>query len=64
MTMITILDRSVPPSARTCAHCDKPAWAETPRGLRCHDHAVSEVREAVAAGNCDWVPRVLRRRSR
>lgn len=64
MTMITLLDRTISLKTGSCDMCDKPAWATTPHGHRCHEHAVDEVREAVAAGTCDWVPRVLRRRSR
>jgi hypothetical protein len=62
MTALSVFERRVPLALPECERCQEPAWADTPGGLRCEKHAIAEVQEAVSRGDCDWVPRILRRR--
>lgn len=62
MTALSVFERKAPKAMPECERCDRPAWADTPGGLRCEEHAIVEVQEAVVRGDCDWVPRILRRR--
>lgn len=62
MTALSVFELRAPRALPECERCQRPAWADTPEGLRCEEHAIAEVRDAVAHGQCDWVPRILRRR--
>lgn len=64
MTVISIIERRNVATQPQCDRCDRTAWARTPDGLRCEDHAITEVHTAIGEGRCDWVPRILRPRSR
>ncbi|HJR92475.1 MAG TPA: hypothetical protein VJ938_08540 [Acidimicrobiia bacterium] len=58
---MSILDRRSASRPR-CDHCSHTAWAQTPDGLRCEEHTLSEVNSAIRQGTADWVPRILRTR--
>lgn len=60
MTALTAFERHIRPAAVQCELCERPAWASTPLGMRCQDHALSEVEEAISENRCDWVPRIIR----
>lgn len=62
MTALSVFERRAARALPECERCHEPAWAATPGGLRCEKHAIVEVQQAVARGDCDWVPRILRRR--
>lgn len=62
MTALSVFERRLLRKLPTCERCDNTAWATTPSGYRCEEHAVAEVKQAVAENNCDWMPRLIQRR--
>lgn len=61
MTALSVFERTLVKLPK-CDRCDSVAWASTPSGLRCEEHALQELKAAIARDQCDWVPRRLRRR--
>lgn len=64
MTALSLFERAGLRTAPQCERCDSTAWATTPGGMRCEEHAVEELTRAIEAHEADWMPRKLRRRRR
>jgi hypothetical protein len=62
MTAMNLFELSSLRPLPRCERCDSTAWATTPGGVRCQEHAVEELEEAIAHQRADWIPRRLRRR--
>lgn len=62
MTAINVFELAGLRPLPRCERCEATAWATTPDGTRCQDHAVEELEKAIANDEADWIPRRLRRR--
>lgn len=62
MTAINVFELTGLRPLPHCARCESTAWATTPGGLRCQEHAVEELEDAIDNQAADWMPRRLRRR--
>lgn len=62
MTAINVFETTRLRPLPRCERCDTTAWASTPDGVRCQDHALAELEAAIRDNRCDWMPRPLRRR--
>lgn len=62
MTAINVFELAGLRPLPQCERCESTAWATTPSGIRCQEHTVEELEEAIVNQEADWMPRRLRRR--
>lgn len=62
MTALNVFERTGLRPIPRCDRCNSAAWATTPHGLRCQEHALEEMEDAIQRREADWMPRRLKHR--